>query len=146
MAIAGTESSHHNCVFECDGAQVRAHYRHLATVVHIRGEIDDANVDRVSHHIQRFTLGENPLVLDVADVSQFAEAGISLLYAFDAHCREAGVEWTLVASSAVIEALEDSGHDASFPLMRSVQEALRDRADAIKLRRRMALSLVKQTS
>lgn len=146
MTIAGTESSHDNCVFECAGAQVRAHYRHLATVVHIRGEIDDANVDRVSDHIQRFTLGENPLVLDVADVSQFAEAGISLLYAFDADCHEAGVEWTLVASSAVIEVLEDTGDDASFPLMRSVQEALRDRADAIQLRRRMALSLVRKTS
>lgn len=146
MTIAGTESRHDNCVFECDGAQVRAHYRHLATVVHIRGEINDANVDRINHHIRRFTLGENPVVLDIADVSQFAEAGISLLYAFDADCRAAGVDWTLVASSAVTEALEDTGHDASFPLMRSVQEALRDRADAIRIRRRMALPLVRKTS
>lgn len=146
MTIAGTESHHDNCVFECDGAQVRAHYRHLATVVHIRGEISDANVDRVSHHIRRFTLGENPVVLDIADVSQFAEAGISLLYAFDADCRAAGVDWTLVASSAVTEGLEDTGHDASFPLMRSVPEALRDRADAIRIRRRMALPLVRKTS
>lgn len=146
MTIAGTGSRHDNCVFECDGAQVRAHYRHLATVVHIRGEIDDANVDRVSRHIRRFTLGENPVVLDVADVGQFAEAGISLLYAFDADCRAAGVDWTLVASSAVIAVLEDTGHDANFPLMRSVQEALRDRADAIRVRRMMALPLVRKTS
>lgn len=146
MTIAGAGSRHDNCVFECGGAEVRAHYRHLATVVHIRGEIDDANVDRISRHIRRFTLGENPLVLDVADVSQFAEAAISLLYAFDADCRAAGVDWTLVASSAVTKALEDTGHDASFPLMRSVHEALRDRADAIVLRRRMALPLVRKTS
>lgn len=146
MTIAGTESRHDNGVFECDGAELRAHYRHLATVVHIRGKIDDANVDRVSQHIRRFTLGENPVVLDVADVSQFAEAAISLLYAFDADCRAAGVEWTLVASSAVTEVLEDTGHDDSFPLMRSVHEALRDRADAIRIRRRMALPLVRKTS
>lgn len=145
MTIAGNQTGHDNCVFDCDGAQVRAHYRHLATVVHIRGEIDDDNVDRLSDHIARFTLGENPVVLDVADVSEFAEAGISLLYAFDADCRAAGVDWTLVASSAVTQVLDDTGHDASFPIMRSVHEALQDRADAIVLRRRMALPLVRKT-
>lgn len=145
MTIARNETRRDNCVFDCDGAQVRAHYRHLATVVHIRGEIHDANVDRISDHIARFTLGENPLVLDVADVGEFAEAGISLLYAFDADCRAAGVDWTLVASSAVTKVLDDTGHDASFPIMRSVHEALQDRADAIVTRRRMALPLVKKT-
>lgn len=145
MTIAGSESRQDNCVFECDGAQIRAHYRHLATVVHIRGNVDDANVDRISRHIRRFALGGNPVVLDVADVSQFAEAGISLLYAFDAVCRAAGVDWTLVASSAVTQTLEDTDHDASFPLMRSVHEALRDRAEAIVVRRRMTLPLVKKT-
>lgn len=145
MTIAGSESRQDNCAFECDGAQIRAHYRHLATVVHIRGNVDDANVDRISRHIRRFALGGNPVVLDVADVSQFAEAGISLLYAFDAVCRAAGVDWTLVASSAVTQTLEDTGHDASFPLMRSVHEALRDRAEAIVVRRRMTLPLVKKT-
>jgi anti-anti-sigma factor len=145
MTIAGNKTGHDNCVFDCGGAQVRAHYRHLATVVHVRGEIDDENVDRLSDHIARFTLGENPVVLDVADVSEFAEAGISLLYAFDADCRAAGVDWTLVASSAVTQVLDDTGHDASFPIMRSVHEALQDRADAIVLRRRMALPLVRKT-
>jgi anti-anti-sigma factor len=145
MTIAGNKTGHDNCEFDCGGAQVRAHYRHLATVVHVRGEIDDENVDRLSDHIARFTLGENPVVLDVADVSEFAEAGISLLYAFDADCRAAGVDWTLVASSAVTQVLDDTGHDASFPIMRSVHEALQDRADAIVLRRRMALPLVRKT-
>ncbi|RAU93737.1 STAS domain-containing protein [Mycobacterium colombiense] len=145
MTTAGNQTGHHNCVFDCGGAQVRAHYRHLATVVHIRGDIDDENVDRLSEHIARFTLGENPVVLDVADVSEFAEAGISLLYAFDADCRDAGVDWTLVTSSAVTQVLDDTGHDASFPIMRSVHEALQDRAEAIVLRRRMALPLVRKT-
>ena len=146
MAIADTGTRRDNCVFDCDGAQVRAHYRHLATVVHIRGDINDANVDRLSAHIARFTRGENPVVLDVADVSEFAEAGISLLYAFDGDCRAAGLDWTLVASSAVTKVLDDNGHDESFPIMRSVHEALQDRADAIVIRRRMALPLVKKTS
>lgn len=145
MTVAGSRAGHDNCMFDCDGAQVRAHHRHLATVVHIRGEIDEKNVDRISDHIARFTLGENPVVLDVADVNEFAEAGISLLYAFDADCRTAGVDWTLVASSAVTQVLDDTGHDESFPIMRSVHEALQDRADAIALRRRMALPFVRKT-
>jgi anti-anti-sigma factor len=145
MTVAGGRAGHDNCVFAFDGAQVRAHHRHLATVVHIRGEIDEENVDRIRDHIARFTLGDNPVVLDVADVNEFAEAGISLLYAFDADCRAAGVDWTLVASSAVTQVLDDTGHDASFPIMRSVHEALQDRADAIVLRRRMALPFVRKT-
>jgi anti-anti-sigma factor len=145
MTIAGSRTGHDNCVFDCDGAQIRAHHRHLATVVHIRGEIDERNVGRISDHIARFTLGENPVVLDVADVREFAEAGISLLHAFDAKCRAAGVDWTLVASSAVTQVLDGGGHDTSFPIMRSVHEALKDRADAIVLRRRMALPLVRKS-
>jgi anti-anti-sigma regulatory factor len=85
------------------------------------------------------------VVLDVADVREFAEAGISLLHAFDAKCRAAGVDWTLVASSAVTQVLDGGGHDTSFPIMRSVHEALKDRADAIVLRRRMALPLVRKS-
>ena len=145
MAIAGTESRQDNSVFESGGAQVRAHQRHLATVVHIRGEIDTANVGPITDYIRRFTLGETPVVLDVADVSQFAEAGISLLQAFDADCRCAGVDWTLVASSAITTTLDSGGPDTAFPIMRSVHEALRDRAEAIVLRRRLALPLVKKT-
>lgn len=145
MTIARTGTHRDNCVFDCDGASVRAHYRHLATVVHIRGEIHAGNVRRLGEHIARFTLGENPVVLDVADVNEFAEAGISLLRAFDAACRAAGVDWTLVASSAVTEVLDDTGDHDSFPIMRSVHEALQDRADAIVMRRRMALPLVRKT-
>jgi anti-anti-sigma factor len=144
MAIANIGSRQDNSVFECGGAQIRAHQRQLATVVHIRGEIDAVNVGRIIDYIRRFTLGENPVVLDVADVSQFAEAGISLLHAFDADCRTAGVDWTLVASSAITTTLDDSGDDTAFPIMRSVHEALRDRAEAIVMRRRLALPLVRK--
>jgi anti-anti-sigma factor len=139
-----------NCTFDCSGAQIRAHCRHLATVVSIRGEIDAVNVDRVSEYIRRFILGANPVVLDISDVSQFAAAGISLLYMFDEDCRAAGVEWTLVASPAVIELLGD-GCDADenramFPTTRSVHEALRNLADAIVSRRQLVLPLIRKTA
>jgi anti-anti-sigma factor len=139
-----------NCTFDCSGAQIRAHCRHLATVVSIRGEIDAVNVDRVSEYIRRFILGANPVVLDMSGVSKFAAAGISLFYMFDEDCRAAGVEWTLVASPAVIELLGDGCDEdengAMFPTTRSVHEALRNLADAIVSRRQLVLPLIKKTA
>ncbi len=86
---------------------MRAHCRHLATVVTVRGEIDGLNVDRIGEYIRRFVLEQTNLVLDMSDVTHFAPAGISLLHGLDEACRAAGVEWTLVAGPAVIELLDD---------------------------------------
>jgi anti-anti-sigma factor len=145
MAIAITTDRRRDCTFDCCGAQVRAHYRHLATVVTIRGEVDAVNVDRVSDYIRPFILGQNPVVLDMGGVSQFSPAGVSLLNVVDEDCYAAGVGWTLVASPAVIELLgENDG--AAFPITRSVHEALRNLADAIVSRRQLVLPLIKKTA
>jgi anti-anti-sigma factor len=148
--MANVATRHGYGTFDCDGAQIRAHCRHLATVVTIRGEIDAVNVDRVSKHIRRFVLGSDPVVLDLSDVSHFAAAGISLLHGLDEDCRAAGVEWTLVAGPAVMELL-GSGRDKDengdmFPIARSVREALRNLAEAIVNRRQLVLPLIKKTA
>ncbi len=139
MTIADVLTQEQNGVFRCEGARVRAHRRQLATVVTIRGEIDALNADQVGDHIRRFILGEDRVVLDMGDVSQFAEAGISLLETFDEDCRAEGLQWTLVASPAVAETLGDAG----FSTTCSVHEALHDVADSIARRRRVALSLLR---
>ena len=133
---------------DCGGAHVRAHCRHLATVVTVRGEIDAVNVDQVSKHVRRFVVGDNPVVLDLGGVAHFSAAGIALLCALDEECRAMGVEWTVVASPAVIELLgnEPDSDDAVFPLTRSVHEALRNLADAIVWRRQLVLPLIKKTA
>ena len=136
-----------NCTFDCGGAQIRAHCRHLATVVTIRGEIDAVDVDRASEYIRRFILANSPVVLDMSDVSHFAAAGIALLSTFDDECRAAGVEWALVASPAVLDLLDQCEQDeALFPVRYSVQEALRDLANAIVIRRQLVLPLIKKTA
>ncbi len=139
-----------NCTFDCGGAQIRAHCRHLATVVTIRGEIDAVNVDWVSKYIRRFIVGANPVVIDMTDMRQFAMSAISLLYAIDEDCRAAGVEWTLIASPAVTEVLDGSGHQDGngtvFPIARSVHEALHNLADAIVSRRQLVLPLIKKSA
>jgi anti-anti-sigma factor len=150
MTTAIVATRHGYGTFDCGGAHIRAHCRHLATVVTIRGEIDAVNVDQVSEYIRRFILESNPLVLDLSDVSHFAAAGISLLHRLDEDCRTAGAEWTLVASPAVIELLGD-GFDQDenppmFPTTRSVHEALRNLADAIVSRRQLVLPLIRKTA
>lgn len=139
-----------NCTYDCGGAQIRAHCRHLATVVTIRGEIDAVNVDWVSKYIRRFIVGSNPVVIDMSDMRQFAVAGTSLLNAIDEDCRAAGVEWTLIASPAVTEVLDADGeqdeNDATFPIARSVHGALHDLADAIVSRRQLVLPLIKKSA
>jgi len=136
-----------NWIFDCDGAQIRAHCRHLAMVVTIRGEIDAVNVDRVGEYLRRFELGQKPVVLDMSDVSHFGAAAISLLCMVDEDCRAAGVEWTLVASPAVIDMVgEDSDEEPVFPITRSVHEALRNLAEAIVSRRQLVLPLIKKSA
>ncbi|WP_025738080.1 STAS domain-containing protein [Mycobacterium genavense] len=131
---------------DCGGAQVRAHCRHLATVLTIRGEIDAVNVDRVRDCLRRFVVGDNPLVLDISAVSHFAGAGFSLLHTFDEDCRRAGMQWTLVAGADVIEQLVVGDGDAAFPIAHSVPEAFCDLADAVVYRRRLALPLIRKTA
>lgn len=146
MAIAIASDRQANCTFDCNGARIRAHYRHLATVVTIRGEIDAVNVDRVSEHVRRFILGQNPMVLDMSDVTHFSPAGVGLINVVDEGCCAAEVGWTLVASPAVIEVLGDSGDGSALPLARSVHEALRNLAEAIVSRRQLVLPLVRKTA
>lgn len=146
MTVAITTNRYGNPTFDCDGARIRAHCRHLATVVTIQGEIDAVNVDRISEYIRQCTRVKNPLVLDLSGVNSFAPVGISLLYTLDDDCRDAGVEWTLVASPAVMEVLRDYDDETTFPIRRSVHEALRNLADAIVRRRQLLLPLIKKTA
>jgi anti-anti-sigma factor len=141
MTLAIVEPASDASTFDYGGARVRAHCRHLATVVTIRGEIDGLNVDGIGEYIRRFILEQTNLVLDMSDVTHFAPAGISLLHGLDEDCLAAGVEWTLVASPAVIELL-----NGVFPIAGSVHAALRNLADAIVSRRQLVLPLIRKTA
>ena len=143
MTITNVATRHGYGTFNCGGAQIRAHCRHLATVVTVRGDIDAGNAERVSEYLWRFTLGSNPVVLDLSDVSHFAAKGASLVRRLDEDCRAAGVEWILVASPAVAALLDDRGE---LPIARSVREALRTLAEAIVDRRQLVLPLIKKTA
>ena len=131
---------------EFGDAQIRAHSRHLATVVTIRGRIDSANVDQLSEQARRFVLTKEPVVLDLSGVTSFAAAGIWLLCVIDGDCRAAGVGWTLIEGPAVAELLADFDEDAKFPTARSVDQALHALAVGNDQRRQLLLPLFQKSA
>jgi anti-anti-sigma regulatory factor len=135
-----------NATFDCGGAQIRGHYRHLATVVTILGTIDAANADRIREYTRRFILMKNPLILDLSAVNSFAEEGISFLHLLDQDCRAAELEWILVASHAVTEQLRAHDNEARFAMTPSVHDALHHFADVIAERRQQLLQLIRNTA
>jgi anti-anti-sigma regulatory factor len=134
-----------NPTFDCAGAQIRGHCRQLATVATIDGDIDGVNVDRVTAYTRRFILAEKPFILDLSGVNSFSPQCVSLLYTLDEGCFNAGVEWSLIASQPVLDALR-AGDRATFPIADSVPDALHHFADRIDERRQLLPLLTKKTA
>ncbi len=132
-----------NPAFDCEHAQMSALCRQLATIVSIGGEVNDANLGRITQYATRYVLCEKPFVLDLSGVDAFADRAISLLYAIDDACYDAGVEWAVVASPAVIDTMCHYGDPVDFHTIDSVPEALHHFADATAARRRMLPILTK---
>ncbi len=132
-----------NPAVDCDGAQMRALCRQLATVVTVNGDVNIANIDRISDYAKRFVLTEKPFVLDLSGVNSFSVECISLLYSIDEDCHHAGVEWSIIASQPVLRTLRLSGERETFPTAGSVPEALHHFADSIGERRRLLPLLTK---
>lgn len=121
----------------CDLAQMSALCRQLATVVSISGALDDTNLARATEYSTRYVLCEKPFVLDLSDVEEFSVSAIAMLYAVDDASYDAGVEWAVVASPAVLDAMYHYGDPADFHTVDSVPDALHRFADATAARRRL---------
>src|ERR1700704_6868060 len=109
-----------NTPFDCDGAQIRACSRQLATVVTVTGDLDDANLDRVSQYTKRFVLREKPVVLDLGGVSSATPQIISLLCELDDACSAAGVDRSVIASQPVTRAVRAFDDRLGLPTVGTV--------------------------
>ena len=138
-------SRYGNPTVDYKGAHVRAHSRHMATVVAVSGRIDSANIDHVADYAKKLVLTDKPFVLDLSGVSTFTPPSIRLLCDIDDICSSAGVEWAVVASEAVNRRLRrDSA--VVFPVVSSVAEAEHEFDDEILNRRRFLLPLLSKTA
>jgi len=131
---------------DCGGTTVRAHSRHLATVVTVDGAIRDTNVDEISAYSRRFVLAGTRYILDLSGVDAFTASGIRFLCHVDDECRAAGVEWAMVPSDSVIRMLSLGDDESMFPTAESLSEALHYFADEIGARRRLLLPLITKTA
>lgn len=119
---------------------MRAHLRHLATVLTINGDIDATNTDRVSAYATRLVPVGNALVLDLSGVGFFAARSISVLVAVSDACDDAEVPWALVTSHAVDRVLRISEDDEILPVASSVPDAMQYFDDLASVRRQVPLS------
>lgn len=141
----GFTSRYGNPTLEFGGAQLRAHTRHVATVVTITGTIDEANIDRVADRAKRFLFTDKPVIVDLSGVNSFTPQGVPVLTAFGEQCQEAGVEWTLVLSEAVAEQLRAQSVD-DVPVADSVAQALHEFDDEILNIRSVLLPLLRKSA
>lgn len=132
-----------NPVTEFDGAELRVQCRQLATVVTIRGRIDEKNIDRVRQYTKRYVLSEKPFALDLSDVNFFSAQGMSLLHCVEETCSTVGVQWCLIAGQSVKDRLRTFDGEVAFPAADSVPEALNCFLDAMHERRRLLPLLTK---
>src|SRR5258708_1870348 len=132
-----------NPPFDCDGAQIRACSRQLATVVTVAGVLDDANLDRVSEHARRFILREKAIVLDLRGVSPAPRHIVSFWCDVDEACTATGVDWSLIASQSVTRAVRIFDDRVELPTVATVADALNQFADAMLERRRLLPLLTK---
>jgi anti-anti-sigma regulatory factor len=134
-----------NPAFDCDGAQIHAHCRQLATVVSVSGAIHPTNLDRVTAYARRFILGDKPFVLDLSGVFSLRGDCSSLLDAVDERCGATGVEWALVACDEVVDALGLTDDDL-VNIASSLPVALNHFAYEIGVRRRLLLPMLGKTA
>lgn len=84
------------------------------------------------------------MVLDLSGVLHMDDHGLALLRAFDEDCAEAGQDWVLIPSDAVVDVL--AGTSEAYPIAGSVPEALNHFADETLRRRTLLLPLLNKSA
>jgi hypothetical protein len=120
-------------VIECDGVQIRAQLRSVATLVRVTGCIGPSNVDLVLIHLRRFSRLQGPLVLDLLGADGFDDALLGeLIHTVTAGSDVVGAAVTLVVDSALRDTMAPRD---GVDVVDSVGEALRDISARIRARR-----------
>ena len=91
-----------NPAFDCDGAQIRALCRQLATVVTVNGDVDDTNLDHISH-VRQALRPDGEAFRAGSERSEFRYSGHAFRCCTTSTrtAAHAGVEWSFIASQPV---------------------------------------------
>ena len=137
-------SRYGNPAADYQGAHIRGHSRHGATVVTVSGRIDARNLDPIIDYVARFVLPDTPFVIDLSAVTVFSPKAAELLDAVEHRCAAAGVSWALVSGAVVNRRL--GRRIEVLPVIESVAEAEHQFDDAVLKRRRILLPLLRKTA
>lgn len=143
--VTSFTSRYGNPVVDHGGARIRAHCRHVATVVTISGRLDSSNIEVAGKVAKRFVLPDKPIVLDLSEITDFAPDAMELLQDLEDACGAADVGWALIVGDAVAKAME-AANAVQLPVVSSVAQALHDFDDEILDRRRFLLPLLRKTA
>ena len=136
VATPGFTSHSGNCTVDCNGAQMRAHWRDQVTVVKVTGDIDATNIDRLYDYTRRFVRQTPGLILDLSGVDFVCARGISVLNTLDNDCRTAGTHWAIVGSPFVRRLLRIGDPSDALPTASSERQGL----NAIDAKRQASLA------
>lgn len=143
--ITSFTSRYGSPVVDQGGARIRAHCRHVATVVTISGLLDSSNIEAAGRVAKRFVLPDKPIVIDLSEVTEFAPEALRFLQDLDDACAAADVRWAVIVGDAVSTAVL-AANDVQVPVVSSVAQALHDFDDEILDRRRFLLPLLRKTA
>ncbi|MDV3126911.1 STAS domain-containing protein [Mycobacterium sp. 21AC1] len=102
-----------------------AHWLRPSTVaITARGELDAANAGEFTEYVRRHTIHAQQIVLDLSGIGFLGTAGFASLYALNARCVDAGIDWTLIPSPAVTRLLRICDPTATLPTHNTVAAAL----------------------
>lgn len=141
-----TTTSAATAVRECGTARIRAHSRHLATVLTVRGQIGPANAADMADHIRRYLMSRTPIVVDISAVHPVTTQTLTLITELDADCTVLDLDWVLVADDDVIDPLTAVAGRAMPVTARSVAAAIHHLADSVAWRRNALLPLLENTA
>lgn len=113
-----------NSTVYCNGAVMRAYCRNEITVVHITGEIDATNVDRLYDYTHRFASAAQALIINLSEVDFLCARGIFVLHAVGNNCRTEGRTWVIVTSPAVDRLLSIGDPNHTLPTTGSERRAV----------------------
>jgi anti-anti-sigma factor len=95
------------------------------TVVTAHGEIDAANANQLTDHVQRALRGSKRVILDLRSLDFIGTAGFSALHRINVVCSSRGAEWVLIPGKEVKRLLRICDPDGTLPTVAALAEAIR---------------------
>lgn len=108
----------------CRTTRFNARWEPSGTVITVDGELDAANADELAAYVQHSLGRSRRVILDLRGLDFIGTAGFSALHRINVMCSGAGMDWAMVASTAVSRLLRICDPDETLPVTTPLREPL----------------------